>query len=207
MNTTHLPRLLAQGVTALFHPLTMVGWIVVMVMFSLASPLAYPAPVRWFVLGTVVLMTIGVPLLFWWLVRLFGARGKGQTMERRTSIMMLVLVAICYTCCGWVFDDVVVLYLVRKILYTSTAVVALLLLFELFYPLDYHTTALGALLGIMWMLLIVGNVGLLAPFIAGIVAVGAVATSRLYLTDCRVGSVVWGALLGFALSAVILIFI
>lgn len=207
MNTTHLPRLLAQGVTTLFHPLTMVGWVVVMVMFSLASPLAYPAPVRWFVLGTVVLMTIGVPLLFWWLVRLFGARGEGQTMERRTSIMMLVLVAICYTCCGWVFDDIVVLYLVRKILYTSTAVVALLLLFELFYPLDYHTTALGALLGIMWMLLIVGNVGLLAPFIAGIVAVGAVATSRLYLTDCRVGSVVWGALLGFALSAVILIFI
>lgn len=207
MNTTHLPRLLAQGVTALFHPLTMVGWIMVMVMFSLASPLAYPAPVRWFVLSTVVLMTIGVPLLFWWLVRLFGARGEGQTMERRTSIMMLVLVAICYTCCGWVFDDIVVLYLVRKILYTSTAVVALLLLFELFYPLDYHTTALGALLGIMWMLLIVGNVGLLAPFIAGIVAVGAVATSRLYLTDCRVGSVVWGALLGFALSAVILIFI
>lgn len=207
MNTTHLPRLLAQGVTALFHPLTMVGWIVVMVMFSLASPLAYPAPVRWFVLGTVALMTIGVPLLFWWLVRLFGARGEGRTMERRTSIMMLVLVAICYTCCGWVFDDIVVLYLVRKILYTSTAVVALLLLCELFYPLDYHTTAFGALLGMMWMLLIVGNVGLLAPFIAGIVAVGAVATSRLYLTDCALGSLLWGLVLGFATAAIILVVI
>lgn len=207
MDTTRLMRQLAQGTTTLFHPLTMVGWVVAMVMFSLASPLAYPLPVRWFVMGTVVLMTIGIPLLFWLLVRLFGGRRKGEGMERRTSIMMLVLVALCYTCCGWVFDDIVVLYLVRKILYTSTAVVALLLLCELFYPLDYHTTALGALLGIMWMLLYVGNVELLVPFIVGIVVVGAVASSRLFLTEERVGAVVWGALVGFAFSATILIFI
>ncbi len=207
MNTARLPRLLAQGVTTLFHPLTMVGWIVAMVMFSLASPLVYPLPVRWFVLGTVALMTIGVPLLFWWLVRLFGVRGKGDAVERRTSIMMLVLVALCYTCCGWIFDDIVVLYLVRKILYTATAVVALLLVCEFVYPLDCYTTSIGALLGMMWMLLVVGNVELLAPFIVGVVAVGAVATSRLYLTDSKVGAVVWGALLGFALSAVVLIFI
>lgn len=207
MNTARLPRLLAQGVTTLFHPLTMVGWIVAMVMFSLASPLVYPLPVRWFVLGTVALMTIGVPLLFWWLVRLFGVRGKGDAVERRTSIMMLVLVALCYTCCGWIFDDIVVLYLVRKILYTATAVVAFLLVCEFVYPLDSYTTSIGALLGMMWMLLVVGNVELLAPFIVGVVAVGTVATSRLYLTDSKVGAVVWGALLGFALSAVVLIFI
>ena len=121
--------------------------------------------------------------------------------------MMLVVMAVCYTCCGWVFDDIVVLYLVRKMLYTATAVVALILLFELFYPLDCHTTALGSLLGMMWVLLLVGNVMLLIPFIIGIVAVGLLATSRIYLTGCRVGSVAWGALLGFALSAVLLVVI
>ena len=62
-------------------------------------------------------------------------------------------------------------------------------------------------MGMMWMLLLVGNVALLAPFIIGIVAVGLLATARLYLTECRVGSVVWGALLGFAVAAIMLVMI
>lgn len=203
----NLPRTLAQALSLLCHPLTMLVWLAVMTMFGFVGKLTYPASLGWYVVGTVVFMTVAVPCLFVLLLSLFGVRKRDEGDSRRTRIMMLVVMAVCYTCCGWVFDDIVVLYLVRKMLYTATAVVALILLFELFYPLDCHTTALGSLLGMMWVLLLVGNVALLIPFIIGIVVVGALATSRIYLMGCKVGAVAWGALLGFALSAVLLVVI
>ncbi len=200
--------LVAQAISLLLHPQTMVLWMSFMAMFGLVGRLSYPSPVRWYVVGTVLFMTIFVPCLFLWLLRLFGVSKRSDVNgARHTRLMMLVVMAVCYTCCGWVFDNVPVLFLIRKVLYTATAEVAMLLLFELFYPLDYHTTALGALLGMMWMLLLVGNTALLTPFIIGIVAVGLLATSRIYLTGCKVGSVGWGALLGFALAALMLVVI
>ena len=204
---TNLPRTLAQALSLLCHPLTMVVWLAFVTMFGFVGKFTYPAPLRWYVVGTVTFMTVVVPCLFMLLLRIFGVSGSGEGGAQRTRIMMLVAVAVCYTCCGWVFDDIVVLYLVRKMLYTATAVVALLLLFELFYPLDCHTTAMGSLLGMMWVLLLVGNVSLLIPFIICVALVGALATARLYLTECRIGSLAWGALLGFALSAVLLVVI
>lgn len=206
-NVKPIPAFLARALSLLLHPMTMVLWMSFVAMFGPVGKLTYPAPVRWYVVGTVAFMTIVVPCLFVGLLRLFGARRSGEARTRHTRITMLVVVALCYTCCGWVFDNVVVLYLVRKMLYTATAVVLLVAVFEFFYPLSHHTTALGALLGMMWMLLLVSNTALLTPFIIGIVAVGVLATSRLYLTDCTVGSVVWGALLGFGLAALMLVVI
>lgn len=208
LSTSHpLPRYAAQALSLLFHPLAMVLWMAIVSMMGVVGKIAYPEQVRWYVVGTVAFMTILIPCIFLWLLRVFGVTQKGEGEQRRHRIMMLVVVAVCYTCCGWVFDNVVALYLVRKILYTATAVVLLLLLFELFYPLSYHTTALGALLGMVWMLLLVGNVALLAPFIVGIVAVGLLATSRIYMGGCSLGGAAWGALLGFALSAGVLVVI
>lgn len=202
-----LPRGAAKFLSLLFHPLTMMTWMVVFVMFGLASPLTYTSPIVTYVITTVCFMTLAVPCLFYGLLSLLGAVRKRESDGRRTSIMMLVVVAVCYTCCGWVFDDVVVLFLIRKMLYTATAVVLLLLLFELFYPLCYHTTAMGAVLGMMWMLLVVGNYGLLYPFILGILVAGALFSARLYLTDCTLGSALCGLLLGFAAACMLLVVI
>ena len=208
--TTHkksIPTFLAQTLSLLLHPMTMVLWMSFVALFGLVGRLTYPSAVRWYVVGTVAFMTIFIPCLFLWLLRVFVGTKRADTTSRHTRLMMLVAVAVCYTCCGWVFDSVVVLYLVRKMLYTATAVVVLLAIFEFFYPLSYHTTALGALLGMMWMLLLVGNTALLTPFIVGVVAVGLLATSRIHLKGYSLGRVAWGALLGFALAAVILVII
>lgn len=207
ISTQRLPQRAAEWLSLLFHPLTMMAWMVLFVMVGLASPLTYTLPIISYVVGTVIFMTLVVPCLFLWLLHLLGVTRRGENGERRTSIMMLVVVAVCYTCCGWVFDDVVVLFLIRKMLYSATGVVAMLLLFELFYPLCYHTTAVGAVLGMMWMLLVVGNYGLLYPFIAGIVVAGLLISSRLYLSKCSLGSAVWGLLLGFGLACLLLIVI
>lgn len=177
----------------------------VLVMFGLASPLSYPLPVRLYVVGTVMFMTLGVPLLFRWLLRTFGVKGKVEM--RHANVLMSLMMAVCYIACGWVFEDIVVLFLMRKMLYTFAAVAVVMTVFEFFYPISHYTTMFGALMGMLWMLLVVGNVALLTPFIIGIVVAGFLTTSRLVLTECRIGSVVWGLLVGFVLSALMLVVI
>ena len=177
----------------------------VLVMLGLASPLAYPMPVKLYVVGTVVFMTLGVPMLFGWLLRVFGVKSKVDT--RHANLLTVLMMVLCYITCGWVFEDIVVLFLMRKMLYTFAAVAVVVTVFEFFYPLSHHTTMFGALMGMLWMLLVVGNVALLAPFIIGIVLAGILTTSRLVLTECKVGSAVWGLLIGFALSALMLVVI
>lgn len=198
-------RHLFGGVSFLFHPLAMAVWMAVLVMFGLASPLSYPLPVRLYVVGTVVFMTLGVPLLFRWLLRAFGVKGKVDA--RHANVLMVLMMTVCYITCGWVFEGIVVLFLMRKMLYTFAAVAVAMTVFEFFYPLSHHTTMFGALMGMLWMLLVVGNVALLTPFIIGIVVAGILTTSRLVLTECKVGSAVWGLLIGFALSALMLVII
>lgn len=178
----------------------------VMVMLGLASPLTYPTPVKLYVVATVAFTTLFIPVLFGWLLRIFGVRKRGSDV-RRTRLFTMLMMAVCYASCGWIFEDIVVLFLMRKILYTFTAVTAVVALFEFIYPLSLHTSMFGAVMGMMWMLLVVGNVALLLPFIIGIVLVGLLISARLALTDCRVGSAVWGALIGFAISALTLVVI
>ncbi|MBO7300540.1 MAG: hypothetical protein J6U53_03930 [Tidjanibacter sp.] len=208
MNREQKPfvRHLFGGVSLLFHPLTMAVWMTLLVMLGVASPLTYSSPLGWYVVGTVAFMTLFVPLLFRWLLRLFGVR-RNDADGRHTQLLTMLMMVFCYTTCGWVFEDIVLLYLMRKVLYTFTASVVVAIVFEFFYPLSHHTMMLGSVLGMMWMLLLVGNVALLVPFIIGILLAGVLSSARLSLTDCKVGAVVWGLLVGFAISAIMLVII
>ena len=194
-----------QGVSLIFHPLAVAVWMAALVMLGLASPLSYPLPVRLYVVGTVIFMTLGVPLLFGWLLRIFGVRDKVNV--RHANLLKVLAMIVCYITCGWVFEDIVVLFLMRKMLYTFAAVAVVMTIFESFYPLSHHTTMFGALMGMLWMLLVVGNVALMTPFIIGIVVAGLLTTSRFVLVECKVGSAVWGLLIGFTLSALMLVVI
>ena len=199
-------RHLFGGVSLLFHPLAMAVWMAALVMLGSATPLSYSSPLGWYVIATVAFMTLFVPLLFRWLLKVFGVRRSGVD-GRHTQLLTMLMMIVCYATCGLVFENIVLLYLMRKVLYTFAASVVVAIIFEFFYPLSLHMMMLGSVLGMMWMLLLVGNVALLTPFIIGILLAGILTTARLVLTECKVGSVVWGLLVGFATSAIMLVVI
>ncbi len=189
------------------HPVVMTPLMVLMIVAGMASPLKYPMVVRLYVMANVVALTVVLP---WCMRSLIGymERRRGVENSGRTwRIVALLVQCICFVACGYVFDGVVVLALVRKVLYTAAVVTGVTYIMERIFPLDYHTVALGGLLGMMWMLLYVGNFGLLVPFVVLILLSGLLCTVRLWLTEAKVLSVVGGLVVGFALSATMLIFI
>lgn len=196
---------MARCLSTLCHPLLMPLYMALLVVAGPASGLSYPAVVQVYVLSNVAFMTLLIPLALLLLMRLFGHIRKGVKWGMKSRVMMLALVAVSTLGCGWVFADVVVLFLLRKMLYTAAVVTFVILLFEFFYPLDYHTTAFGALLAMIWVLLYVGTTSLMVYFLVGIFVCGLLISARLYLSDSPVGSKWLGLAVGILISSVFFI--
>ena len=164
-----------------------------LIMYGYALPVLTTPELTRFVMGNVALVTIGVPLVFRVLIRLFGVEKAGS---RRVSILSVGMFFLSLVCCGAIFAHAPMLFMLRKMFYAAALVCVVVLLFETFYPLCHQTVALSAVLGIMWVLLYVGGAQLLYYFIFGIVALGGVASARLYLSERSAGHTLWAIPIG-----------
>lgn len=202
-----ITNLLAKAISLLFHPLTMALWMTILVMWGYASQLRFPMELRRFVVTNVAITTILIPLIFNLMLRLFGVERGGVPNGRKVVTMRLLIAALCYASCGFMFTNVPLLFLVRKMLYLGAIVLLLAFVMEFIRPLAHHPLAYGALLGYMWVLLFVGNMGLLYPFMILLIVGGLLLTSRLYLTDDSPRHLYFSLMIGTLVSVVSAIFV
>ena len=167
---------LSKGISLLLHPLVMPLLATIVVVYGNATSVTYVPTLKPFVVWSVAGMTLATPIVFWLIVRFLGAKGGGD--ERKMRRMMLLATELCLVGCGSVFAKFAMLFVVRKVLYTAAVLVAVLWIMEWLWPLCHHSAAIGAVLSVEWVLLYVGNVGLLWPFIATILAAGVVCSAR-----------------------------
>jgi hypothetical protein len=170
---------LSKGISLLLHPLVMPLLATIVVVYGNATSVAYVPTLKPFVVWSVAGMTLATPIVFWLIVRFLGAKGGDRSDERKMRRMMLLATELCLVGCGSVFAKFAMLFVVRKVLYTAAVLVAVLWIMEWLWPLCHHSAAIGAVLSVEWVLLYVGNVGLLWPFIATILAAGVVCSARL----------------------------
>lgn len=193
--------LLANSIGTLFHPLTITLWAVAIVLLGDATSVKYIPKLKSFVMWSVAGMTLATPLLFGVILRWFGdQKANYNAPKNRNRAMMLVAMELCLLGCGSVFQKFAMLFVIRKLLYTAAIVVLILIIFEIFWPLCHHTTAIGALLGVEWTLLYVGNVNLLWPFIATIVVGGTMCSAQLILHKQPAARIYVGGVIGLALG-------
>lgn len=195
-----LSQLVARLCQLLFHPILMGVVMTYLIMYGYALPMRQASvELTRFVICNVALVTIGVPAIFRVLIRFFGVERSGGSY--RVKVLSLGIFFLSLVCCGAIFANAPTLFILRKMFYAGAIVCVVTLLFELFYSLCYQTVALGAVLGIMWVLLYIGSTELLFHYIVLIVATGLVATSHLYLGEYRVGRVLWAIPIGFVVAA------
>ncbi len=194
----------ASVVSMALHPALVALWMVVMTMVGWASPLDYPKNVQLFVIGNTAFITLLMPVAFLWLQRVLIRHRGGEMTLRRGRVSQLAMMVVSYVACGWMFDEIVVLYLVRKVMYTLAVVAFVVLAMEYVRPLSHHTALFGALVGMIWMLLYVGNVALFTPFVAAILCGGLLLTSRLMLGENLFAT--WGGFFG-GLAVALIVFV
>ena len=178
MRANRTITLLSKGISLLCHPVIMTLWATIIVVYCNATSVKFVPTLKPFVVWSVAGMTVVVPTLFWALLHCLSHRNRVQRSPSRTKVMMLFACGLSILGCGAVFAKFMMLFVVRKVLYTAAVVVAMLLIMEFIWPLDHYSVSIGALLGIEWTLLYVGNVGLLYPFIGTIVVAGLLCSAR-----------------------------
>ena len=199
-NQTTLYTTLSKVVSLVLHPLVMPLLATIVVVYGNATSVTYVPTLKPFVVWSVAGMTLATPIVFWLIVRFLGAKGGGATDERKMRRMMLLATELCLVGCGSVFAKFAMLFVVRKVLYTAAVLVAVLWIMEWLWPLCHHSAAIGAVLSVEWVLLYVGNVGLLWPFIATILAAGVVCSARLALAKEPSVRVYVGLFVGIAVG-------
>ncbi|MBQ3070288.1 MAG: hypothetical protein IJD12_01190 [Tidjanibacter sp.] len=197
----------ARAVSLALHPLLMAVWCVAFIMATDATSLVYTPQVKMFVIGAVFGMGCVVPLLVWAVMVLFGVAGPTDEMLKGPkSGLVCFLVAMSLLGCGGVFADFGLLFIIRKVVNTLAIVWIVECALQAVWPLSPHTTTLGAVVGIWWILLYVGNVALLPAFVGSIVATGALCTARIHLNPTTSPwRIIIGAVAGFALGATLFI--
>lgn len=197
----------ARAVSLALHPLLMAVWCVAFIMATDATSLVYTPQVKMFVIGAVFGMGCVVPLLVWAVMVLFGVAGPTDEMLKGSkSGLVCFLVAMSLLGCGGVFADFGLLFIIRKVVNTLAIVWIVECALQSVWQLSPHTTTLGAVVGIWWILLYVGNVALLPAFVGSIVATGALCTARIHLNPTTSPwRIIIGAVAGFALGATLFI--
>lgn len=199
-NQNTLYTTLSKVVSLVLHPLAMPLLATIVVVYGNATSITYLPTLKPFVVWSVAGMTLATPILFWALVRLLINRGHKITNDDQMRRMMLLATELCLVGCGSVFAKFTMLFVVRKVLYTAAVLVVVLLVLEWLWPLCHHSAAIGALLSVEWVLLYVGNVSLLWPFVATILAAGVVCSARLALAKEPSLRVYVGLLVGIAVG-------
>lgn len=187
--------------------MAMVVLMSIFVMCGWASPLSFPPQLSTFVVLTVAFMVVGIPLATYGLMHLLGIGGKQESGQRRRRRIMFLVVALCLAGCGRIYSGVIVLFLMRKVLYTASLLTVVLWVFELLFPLAKNSFGSGALLAMMWMLLYVGNLALLVPFTIVVIMAGLLATLHIYTTHTPLWREMLSLLVGFAFGAIIFIMV
>ncbi len=197
----------ARAVSLALHPLLMAVWCVAFIMATDATSLVYTPQVKMFVIGAVFGMGCVMPLLVWAVMVLFGVAGPTDEMLKGPkSGLVCFLVAMSLLGCGGVFADFGLLFIIRKVVNTLAIVWIVECALQAVWQLSPHTTTLGAVVGIWWILLYVGNVDLLPAFVWSIVATGALCTARIHLNPTTSPwRIIIGAVAGFALGATLFI--
>jgi len=205
-------NILARVISFVFHPLLMATYLLGLLSFFLPSIL-YPinAQARLSFLLLIFLMTFALPAINISLFRIIGTISSFTMMDRRERIRPFFLITIIYCFVTYIFafkaristDD----SLFKFLLIIDCLVIAATFI-TFFYKISIHSIGVAGILGIIIPLNRVAEDGsLFIPTIALILVAGLVMSARLQLNSHTSREVWVGALTGFLVGFLGMIFL
>ncbi|MCC5936382.1 MAG: PA-phosphatase [Lunatimonas sp.] len=190
---------LAWILSVVFQPLLMPSLIVAILMYLVPEATATPASARWSLLLLVGLTTCVVPLISMVGMRLTYSIDSFHLPDRQQRVIPFSLVTVFYgMTAAFFYFRLNVDQLITYTLVLVTLCLVILTVITFFWKISAHATALSGVLAILCVLMIRYDSGpLFYPFLASIVAMGAVGSARLALNVHRPAEILGGFLLGF----------
>lgn len=162
----------------------------------------FPAPVKLSVMGIIIINTVFVPVLCILIFRKFDLSGC-SIESRKDRIPPMIFVGIGYLLCAFMLSKFVNVRVIDRMLIASMASIFVCILINFYWRMSVHTTAMGALVGMLAAINMSGYGYMPAALLIIIALTGMLATARLYTGRNNI----WQAGAGFAVGLAVVFFV
>lgn len=153
----------------------------VLFLFGRVVPLMMPIRLNLYVLAMVILNTVLLPCVFAFSLRATRLIGDFSFSNRRERYLLLVVMVMGFGVCAWNFRGVELLFLFRRTMMALMVCVLLTALLDIFKHVDYTSAGMGAMTGVLWILVYAGYSRMLVPFCVALLLAGLVVSASMRL--------------------------
>lgn len=190
----HLP---AKIISYLFHPMFMPTVMAVVISYLNKSAfVGLTAPQRGQFLGNIILNTIFFPLICTLLLKALGFIDSIQLKTNKDRIIPLIATMAFYFWCYMVVKNLAAPLSLKVLILGAYWGVILVFLANIFIKVSMHTAAAGGAMGIVIVLMMIGNYDLMIPLLITLLIGGIIGTARMVLQAHKPGEIWLGYLLG-----------
>lgn len=190
-------KLFANIVSAIFHPLLMITYGVILAL-TCTYLNVYPIKMKLFLIGGAFLSTSFIPGLFIYMLVKNGSAVDLELSDRHERLLPYLIIITSVMVCTYYMFKMMMPFWFLALLIGSCVSLLIALVINFFWKISAHALAVGGLLG---GIMGVARIHLINPYwaiIAVIIIDGLVGTSRIYLERHTPWQVYAGFLLGFA---------
>jgi hypothetical protein len=190
-------RFPAKVISYLFHPMFMPVVMAIVISYLNKSEFVGTTPAeRGNFLLNIVLNTIFFPLLTTLLLKALGFIESIQLKTNKERIIPLIATMIFYFWNYWSLKHLNTPLSLKVLMLGAYWGVILVFMANIFVKVSMHTAAAGGAIGIVIVLMMIGNFNLLIPFLLTMLIGGIIGTARMVLQAHKPGEVWLGYLIG-----------
>lgn len=160
---------------------------------------------RSYILGMVLINTIGLPAIAIILLRILGVLKDYSLSTRHDRLIVLAIVALCYGLGAGIIESVPMVFLLKRFMFAATGCAIYAFVLNIFWPVSLHMTAMGGAVGVLFILLYGGYDTILPAFCTAVLLAGALGSARLYLGRSTLAQITAGFLGGLIISVAVLL--
>lgn len=195
----------AQSLSWALHPFVLPIYLLLL-LFSQTAFAHFPAAVKYYLIGSVLLYGVVLPLFFVLVLRYRGRLTNLRIERREERILPLMIGAICYMLCAVTIGRIESAAFLRKFMVAAGCCELMCAIVSSRWKISLHLTGMGAAVALLVVMNLLALPRMLMPLLVTIAASGLLASARLYLGRHNPLQVAAGFLGGFLIALVALFF-
>lgn len=198
-------RGVAQSLSWALHPFVLPIYLLLL-LFSQTAFARFSTSLQIYLIGSVLLYGVVLPLFFILLLRLRGRLTNFRIEEQRERILPLMIGAICYMLCAVTIGRIESADFLRKFMVAAGCCELMCALVTMRWKISLHLTGMGSAVALLVVMNLLALPRMFVPLLVTIGASGLLASARLYLGRHTPLQVAAGFVGGFVLTLVALFF-
>lgn len=198
-------RGVAQSLSWALHPFVLPIYLLLL-LFSQTAFARFSTSLQIYLIGSVLLYGVVLPLFFILLLRIRGRLTSFRIEEQRERILPLMIGAICYMLCAVTIGRIESADFLRKFMVAAGCCELMCALVTMRWKISLHLTGMGSAVALLVVMNLLALPRMLVPLLVAIGASGLLASARLYLGRHTPLQVAAGFVGGFLLTLVALFF-